>query len=161
MLKRSNQISLVELIHKKLDDGHEIRPFPDAVSRLLSAIKDPNANAKTFENIVESDVALSTRVLKMVNSPLYGFSNEVHSIRQAVTLLGQKPLKNLALTYAGAAIISGDSKTKDHYEALWNHSLGCATVARIMANSVTSVDSDDAFLAGIFPFQSNGQFPHP
>jgi len=138
------------LIQKKLDDGHEIRPFPTAVNHLLAAIKNPKSDAKTFADIVKLDAALSTRVLRMVNSPLYGFSNEVQTLRQAVALLGQRPLRNLALTYAGASIISGKHDTKEHSEALWNHSLGCATVAGILADSVTSVSSDDAFLAGIF-----------
>ena len=119
-----------DLVQKKLNEGHEIRPFPAAVSQLLTAIKDPDADAGMFEKIIEQDAGLSTRILRMVNSPVYGYSKEIHSIRQSVTLIGQNRLKSLALTYAGTAIVSSQADAGNAGKSLWEHSLGCATVAR-------------------------------
>lgn len=142
--------SCAELVQQKLNGGHKIRPFPNSVNRLLAVINNSETPVTTFAEIIESDVALSTRVLRMVNSSLYGFDSEVTSVRQAVSILGQRALKNLALTYAGSSIVTGDGKTQKQVEMLWSHSLGCATVARILADEVRSINSDEAFLAGIF-----------
>ncbi len=149
MLKSENSSPIAESIQKKIDDGHEIRPFPTSVSQLLSAIKDPETSIADYEKIIEQDAGLSARILRMVNSPMFGFASEIKSIKQAVAMLGHNPLKNLALTYAGTVIV-GDKSSKNTSEALWNHSLGCATVARCLASSAESVDPDSAFLSGIF-----------
>lgn len=150
MFKLTSDSNISERVHKKLDEGYEVRPFPTVVSRLLSAIKDPSADSGTFAEIVEMDMALSTRILKMVNSPIYGFNHKVRSVKQAITALGHQPLKNLALTFAGTSIIGGKGRTKSQHKALWNHSLGCATVAKIMTRSIHAICPDNAFLAGIF-----------
>ncbi len=139
-----------DLLREKLEKGHLIRPFPGVVSQLLAAFDDPNADARTFARIVEADAALSARILRMANSPIYGFSNVIRSIDHAVTILGIVPLRNLALTFAGATVFSGGEDASRYQESLWNHSLGCATVARLLAKFVAAVNHDEAFLAGIF-----------
>ena len=138
------------LIRESLAKGHLIRPFPGVVSQLLSAFDDPDADAKTFARIIETDAALSARLLRMANSPIYGFSNVIRSIDHAVTILGIVPLRNLALTFAGATVFSSGQAASEPRDALWNHSLGCATTARLLAKFVSSVNHDEAFLAGIF-----------
>lgn len=150
MSKVTESGSQAELVLKMLTEGHEIRPFPAAVRQLLTALKDPNSNAQTFAKIIELDAALSTKILRMVNSPLYGFSKEIGTIDQAVTLLGFQVIKNLALAYAGAQMIASESKIQMPCEKLWRHSLGCGIVSRLLAKSVSTVSPDDAFLAGIF-----------
>ena len=128
----------------------ELRPFPSSVSMLLSRLNDANANAKTFADIIECDAALAVRLLRAANSPLYGVSNEVRNIEHAVTLLGMRGLKSLALSLAGASLFSTGTKAVKERQAVWKHSLGCATVARALARHTPSIPKDEAFLAGIF-----------
>ncbi len=133
-----------------LDEGCEIRPFPRAVNQLITALKDPNANSEALAQNIEADAGLAVRLLRMANSPMFGVTQELTSIRQAVTLLGRRHLKNLAFTYACSTIFSDSTKSVIHREAVWDHSLGCAITARLIANAVPNVSTDDAFLAGLF-----------
>lgn len=139
-----------EKIKESLDDLSELRPFPASVSMLLSKLNDVNANAKTFADIIECDAALAVRLLRAANSPLYGVSNEVRSIEHAVTLLGMRGLKSLALSLAGASLFLTGTKAVKERQAVWKHSLGCATVARSLARHTPNIPKDEAFLAGIF-----------
>ena len=149
MLTYPKQKNCSNLIREKLDEGILIQPFPAVVSQLLSAFQDPTADAKTFARIIETDAGLAARLLRMANSPIYGFSNVIRTIDHAVTILGIVPLRNIALAFAGASVFSKSSDS-DPRESLWDHSLGCATTARLLANSVSTVNDDEAFLAGIF-----------
>lgn len=150
MLTSHDGNDTADLIREKLEKGDLIRPFPGAVSQLLSAFQDPGADSKTFAKIIEADAGLSARLLRMANSPIYGFSNVIRSIDHAVTILGIVPLRNLALTFAGATVFSSGKSTSEASQALWDHSLGCATTARSLAKFVCTVNHDEAFLAGVF-----------
>lgn len=139
---------LAKKVQAHLQASPEIRPFPAAVSRLLAACQDIKASACTFEPIIESDPALSIQVLRLANSPLFGLP-KVNSIAHAVALLGLNKLRTLAMSIAGASMFSEGTAAKIQRQWTWNHSVGCAIVARLLAGH-TSVAPDDAFLGGIF-----------
>ena len=50
--------------------------------------------------VIESDISLAVNVLKMVNAPIYGFSREINSITQAVSLFGTEKVYGLVLNYS-------------------------------------------------------------
>jgi putative nucleotidyltransferase with HDIG domain len=139
-----------QLVQEKLNGSHAILPFPQVVGQLLAAINDPSCSAEKLATIIESDAALALRLLRMANSPLYGCSNVIESVGRAITVLGNRPLKNIALTFAASSVFSGNKKLDNQREQLWHHSLGTATVARQLARASGALDPDDAFLAGVF-----------
>ncbi len=150
MFKTKNQPNPAEVVRNKLSDDQSIVPFPQVVGRLVSALKDPQVNSSTLSQIIEEDAALTLRLLRMANSPMFGISNVIETVERAVTMIGKRPLKNVALTFAASSLFTQDSTTKTHKESLWSHSLGCAMVGRGLAGHVDSLSPDDAFLAGIF-----------
>lgn len=150
MLKVSDRRRLTALVQETLKDRPEVRPFPAAVSQLLALCQDSNAPISKFEKIIETDPALSVRLLRMANSPLYGLAHEVRSIAHAVSILGLRQLRALAMSVAGASMFSQGANAAQERTALWNHSLGVATLARISARRAPGVAAEEAFLAGIF-----------
>jgi HD-like signal output (HDOD) protein len=137
-------------IEEHLRRSPEVRPFPQAVTRLVAACQDPNANSRTFEAIIECDPALSVQMLRLANSPLFCPVGDVKSIAHAVSLLGLRKLKSLAMSVAGAKMFSSGKTAEAQRQQLWCHSVGCAIVARGLAKYIPGVDADDAFLAGVF-----------
>ncbi len=150
MLKSQDSNFKSDIIRRKFDEGYEIRPFPRAVNQLITALKDPNADSRTLANIIQLDAGLSTRLLRMSNSVIFGVTQELTSISHAITLLGRRPLRNLAYFHACSTLFSGSTKTARQREEIWNHSLGCAIAARLLASSTPSLSKDDAFLGGLF-----------
>ena len=149
MVEVAEKEDLACLIAKRLEERPEVRPFPAAVSQLLTACQDPNATAATFEKIIECDAALSVRLLRIVNSSLYGLANKVTSVGHATMILGMRQLKGLALSVGGSRMFAEGKTAPKERQDLWSHSLGCATVARLLAKSGSAVSPDDAFLGGI------------
>ncbi len=150
ILTATERRRLSSLVQQRFEEGAEVRPLPATVTRLLAACQDTSATAADFEKIIECDAALAVRLLRMSNSALYGLANEVRSIGHATMILGIRRLRNLALSIAGARMFADGTTAAKQRRELWSHSLGCATVARLLAKSAYAVCPDDIFLAGVF-----------
>ncbi len=65
-----------------------------AMFRLLAKVNDSNLNVSELSEIISTDVGLSHKILKFINSPVSGLRVEVESIQRAVVLLGLNTIKN-------------------------------------------------------------------
>lgn len=61
--------------------------------QLLAAANEPVFNLHKISQLFRRDVSLSYRLLRYLNSPIFGFQSEIHSIPHALTLLGERPLR--------------------------------------------------------------------
>ena len=87
-----------ETIQKKLIElVDNYPPLPAFLNRLLSLNADPESTLEEICRVVEAEVSLVASIIKLVNSPLYGFSNPVRSIPRAITVLGRNELMNLLI----------------------------------------------------------------
>lgn len=117
---------------------------------LNKIIHDPSKDLNDACPIIESDPALALRLLKIVNSPLYGLSTHIASIKHAIALIGLKELQILIL---GTQVIErfghlpgGTLSLRD----FWRTSLRCALIARALGESHYPPPSADvAFICGL------------
>ena len=140
--------STVSLLDR-LDELSELRPFPAVANRLMAACEDPDCDSRILGQIIRCDGSLALRFLRVANSSMYGFSREINTIEAAVVVLGFKAVKNLAISIAAAEVFDQGSSAHQARLELWQHSLGTATVAKLLANQLADVNSEEAFLAGI------------
>jgi HD-like signal output (HDOD) protein len=100
--------------------------------------------------IISEDQGLTARLLKIANSPLYGF-NGVASIQRAVTLIGTREIRDLALAVSlvktNFCAVQPDAERRLRHH--WRHSISCAVVARNIAFFLREADIDRFFVAGI------------
>jgi EAL and modified HD-GYP domain-containing signal transduction protein len=61
--------------------------------RLLRAISEPELNTREFESIIKQEVSICYRLLRYLNSAAFGIQNEVHSLRHALALLGEREVR--------------------------------------------------------------------
>ena len=133
-----------------LDDLMELRPFPAAASRIMSECERADVTANDIADIIRYDPALSMRILQVANSPLYGFSNQIRSVKHAAVVLGLRTVKDVAVSLAvGEVFNKGSAASVTLRRRLWSHSLACGCFAGILATRTEMCDSDEAFLAGI------------
>ena len=59
-----------------------------------------DVNISKLVKLIESDALLTANILKMINSPLYGFTKQIASVPQAVTLFGTEMIYGLVIHYA-------------------------------------------------------------
>jgi EAL and modified HD-GYP domain-containing signal transduction protein len=79
-----------------------------AYVQLLAALNRPTLSVTEVEELIKHDVSLSYRVLRCINSAAFGLRREIHSIREALLLLGLEPIRNWASVWCMAGLnISG------------------------------------------------------
>lgn len=83
-----------------LDEIRSLPPLPASVSKIQELCMMRDVNVAELTSVIESDPMLSANILKSVNSPLYGMSKEVGSIRQAVMLFGVSMIRGFAAANA-------------------------------------------------------------
>ena len=66
------------------------------VLQLLSALRNPEAEFSDIAQIIQTDSVLALKVLRLVNSALFGLRREITSVRQAVTMLGMSKVRSWA-----------------------------------------------------------------
>lgn len=135
---------------KVLRKLRDLPPMPQIVFKARQIIGDPDSEMSELADLLESDQAIATKVLKLANSAYYGLSGKVSSIRHASSLLGYKALGQLISMVGGAAVLG---KTLEGYDldsaGTWRHSLLAASASRILANRKTPDLEGDAFSAGL------------
>ncbi len=128
----------------------DLPPFPSTAARLVSALGDESTHVRDVIGLIECEPIVSSRVLQMSNSPLYGATRSIATIGHAVVILGFKSVSNLALTAAAEGIFSqGDAECGAVRERTYFQSLAIGTVARLFARQVDGANPDEAFLTGV------------
>lgn len=109
---------------------------PALYKAILDEIQSSDPSVRKVGEIISRDVAMSAKVLQIVNSAYVGLGHEVRDPVHAATLLGLEHLKNIALAVGLFSPAGGLKGTKyfdlDH---LWKHSLSVADFAKRIAES--------------------------
>ncbi len=123
----------------------ETLPTLSAVAvRLLEATADDNADVGEIVGLISSDVALTTKLLKLCRTVHRGRARTVSTVSRAVVLLGLDALRSAVLslqvyeTLRQAAAEHDDDPAGEHRfdrAGFWRHSLGVATAARLIAEA--------------------------
>ena len=125
--------------------------LPEVAMQVRKAVGDPQATTARIEKIINSDPALSTKLLKVVNSPAYRGSEPITNLRMAVTRLGTNQVRNLAtgLVMEQLYQVTSTDNIKQHLKDLWLHSTRVATLSHVIARRFTKLKPDEAMLAGL------------
>ncbi len=130
-------------IREAVQNMDSLPTLPGVVTKLMRTMETSETSLAQVGKLIASDQVLSVRVLKMINSPVYGFPGRISSITQALILLGLTVVKGMVF---GASVFEMMEKT---VVGLWRHSLGTATAAKVIAQYKGLKDPDELFTAGL------------
>lgn len=124
----------------------ELPASPIVATKLLELLRKPDLKIKELANAVSLDPVISARLMRMANSVFYQQMKQVRTVNRAIIVVGENVLKNLALEYS----LRSTSKTYGVLERkLWENSIGCAVACRMLADRLTDIDKNEAYLAGL------------
>lgn len=121
---------------------------PQEAIGIVRACARPNITSKRLADLVTHNAVLTAELLRIVNSAFFGFRTKVTSAAHAVTLLGQRALRNLALCVAMRDALRPDAIPGMDMAEYWEQSLRRAVAARCLS-AVTKLDAEDCFTAGL------------
>ena len=125
--------------------------FPQGVSKVLDLASRPDCAPKELVQVIEHDPVMTMKVLKLVNSAYFGLSRPINSINHSVVYVGINTIKNLALSIAAIGMLPKSNKAGFDMNQFLAHSLGVASVAKLLAShlGVPDKDATDFFVAGL------------
>jgi len=132
-----------------VDAELKVASFPDIFFKVKDVVEDSKSTAGDIAGVVGLDVGLSTQLLKLVNSPLYGFPSEINNLVRAVALIGGKELCTLALGLSTIGYFKDIPPELIDMRAFWMHSLTCGVFSKVIAEQVDGVVPEMMFTAGL------------
>jgi HD-like signal output (HDOD) protein len=120
--------------------------LPGVATTALAISRDPAADTQELARVLQTDVGLTARVLRVANSPGYGRRLQARSVQEAITTLGSRKTCDILVAICVRQFYLGPSA---HAAALWNHSLAVAVAAEELAQRTRRVPPGTAFLPGL------------
>ena len=127
-----------------------VTALPAVGQRILQLTENDSAGADELREAIQSDPVLVARILRRLNSSYYGLSHKVADVRTAVSLLGFREIRNLALTVFLAKMYESPG-THGGYrrEMLWSHSVAVAACSRLISRVCGRGTPEEAYIAGL------------
>ncbi len=132
-----------QILRHKVENINTLPTVPGVLKRLSTVIEKPRITIVEISNFISNDPALTTKVLKMVNSAIYGFPGRIASVSHATMLLGLNVIKGLLL---GVSVFELMQKTMS---GLYEHSLACAIASRVIAQKKNLKEPEEVSVAGL------------
>ena len=141
-------IDLTEEQIQSILKGTHIPPQPQIMVDLQMEQAMPDSSLQRISELISQDVGLSGKVLKTVNSPLYGLTNKITSIDQAVNIMGSKSVVNLV----NALSIRGELTNEDIIAlgGFWDNAMEIAMTCATIAKQIGYHAPDEAYSLGLF-----------
>ena len=144
-------MTLIELKHK-LSEIKDLPTLPIIIMKVIDIMNDPKASVGDLKNLIESDYIQALRVLKLANSPYYGFPRKITTISSAIVLLGFNEIKNLLLSATVYNFFKESGREEipnfNLYKFL-DHCTAVATCSRIIGETVGYDKPEELFVGGL------------
>ncbi len=121
---------------------------PQAAIAIMRACGRIDMDNKKLARMASSDPVLTAELLRIANSAMFGFSGKVQSIARAISLLGLRALRNLALCLSVRGALKEGAIPGFDITLYWEDALRHAVCARMIGQQ-TGMDTDECFTAGL------------
>jgi putative nucleotidyltransferase with HDIG domain len=124
--------------------------LPALALEALLVINDVDSSASDLERVISRDAALTARLIRYANSPLYRGLNTITTIKPAVTRIGFQRVKNAVYAVSMKEVFRTSVKEIERrMDNLWAHSVKVGAQAAILAKGQPGLDADVALVAGL------------
>ena len=133
-----------EDFRKRVEALINVPTLEGVLEKIKPMMDSSNAGVEDIANIISADQVLSAKILRVVNSVFYGFPGRISSLRHALIILGFDAVKGLILsTSVFDAMLAGG------FHGLWEHSMGCAVTAGIIARKTRDPNPEEISIAAL------------
>ena len=133
---RSNQLTLPSV--------------PDVAWKVRRLVDREDTAAEQVANAVSADPAMAAKLVRACNSPLYRGFSDVRNVREAVIRLGMRTTRQLVTVFSMREVFRSQRPTlQKEMDRLWRHSREVAALCWVLADSATTIDPEEALLAGL------------
>jgi len=133
---------------RKLEGVSDLPTLPTVYSKVASLVNDSRTTAAQVAKVIESDQAITSKILRLVNSSFFGFSRRISSIHQAVILLGFNTIRNTVLSVSVFKMFESERANNFDLTGFWKHSIASGLLTKSL-DRYLDTGIEEAFAAGI------------
>ncbi len=124
--------------------------LPEVAIKVRETVDDENASIIDVAQIIETDAALSARIIQVANSALYRGLNSADNVQNATMRMGLNTVKNLTTSLVMKQLFQATHPVVDNYlRNAWKQSTDVAALSAVIARHHSNLESDSALLAGL------------
>ena len=128
----------------------EVPSVPDIAWKVRRVADDDMSTAQDIAAVITADMAMSAKIVKACNSPIYRGFSDVTNVREAVVRLGTNATRQLVTVFAMREVFrSRHPQLKQRMESLWQHSREVAALSWVLAQHSDGINPEEALLAGL------------
>ncbi|HDD44458.1 MAG TPA: HDOD domain-containing protein [Candidatus Desulfofervidus auxilii] len=139
-MSANEKISKEALKEKVLE---KLPTLPKVVQEAWKLMERPNVSPELISEVIGKDITLTAKILRLINSPFYGFPNRIGSLKHAIILLGFNTIRGLLIS----SVLFGEITPP--LMRIWEHACECATTAGIIARQLNYKEADEITVAGL------------
>ncbi len=134
-----------------IEQSAAIPTMPQVVTRFIELSADPDYELDDLVEVLSSDPGITSELLRMTNSALFGLARKVTSLKQSVALLGMARVRTLVLGRYLVERMQQGSELPSEYDRdyYWRRSLTQAVLASRLAEHLAPRHRQEAFVAGL------------
>ncbi|MFH1569471.1 MAG: HDOD domain-containing protein [Gemmatimonadota bacterium] len=130
-------------LRARIEQSARLPALPTVVVRLMEMMESEKTTARQLGLEIARDQVLSAKVLKLVNSGFYGFSQPITTIPHAVAMLGFEAVRSLVMSSSVLELMD------QALPGLWQHSLACARTSAMIAEQAGLPDVEELSVIGL------------
>jgi HD-like signal output (HDOD) protein len=149
MMSVSSMQNYEQRINQLVATATGLPTLPGVAVQIITAVNDEDADVESLVRILQCDPALTAKILRVANSPIFGSRRGVESLQQAIVMLGMKAAHSLALSFSLISALKLQSTGALDYELYWRRCLLTANAAKQVAARIMPIDKEAVFLAAL------------
>ena len=149
MSQLNKRLELPAEVERQLSNCDSLPSLPSVVLRIIDASKNPETSLAEVADIISLDPALSAKLLKIANSPVYARTHEVSTLRDALSLLGLTASLTVSLSFSLVSSLKNQTGDDQAFHNFWKRSIICATVGKQIGLVLNQNNQEELFLASL------------
>ncbi|MGD0339826.1 MAG: HDOD domain-containing protein [Bacteroidota bacterium] len=139
----------IQNLKEKVQTIVRLPALPAISTEVVKLVSNPRTSAASLAHLVSKDQVLTARLLKVANSPLYGFPRRISTIDFAIIVVGFNTFKEIIIS---ASLLDSIHKRNTHSfdpQAFWDHAAATGAAARKFSHEFNYRLSGEAYVAGL------------
>ncbi|HJV22741.1 MAG TPA: HDOD domain-containing protein, partial [Holophagaceae bacterium] len=126
----------------------DLPPLPQVAAQVLRISADPDATAEDLRKVISTDQALTSQILKISNSAMFGMMREIKTLSQAIMTLGFSTIKSVVIASSAKNLYQRGAVGLQE-RLLWEHALVTALASRALGKQLKFPRVEEAFIGGL------------
>lgn len=149
-LKESGNDIIAEITDRFNTKSFNLPSLPEMALHINKALEDESLNMNALSSTLQSDPAITARLIQVANSPLFRTGQAIDSLQVAITRIGLEAVRSIVISVVLRDLFHPeDTLIKKAMKRYYEHSIRIAVICYVLSKRCEGLDPDHAFLAGL------------